>query len=64
MEASEEFEAGVMLVGKILQPVVMLKAWEIMQGKKQRLGTIADLFGSSEFPDVIKTLRTFKVFPG
>lgn len=64
MEASEEFEAGVMLVGKILQPMVMLKAWEIVRGKKQRLGTIADLFGSSEFPDVINTLRTFKVFPG
>jgi len=63
-EASEEFEVGVMLVGKILKPVVMLKAWEIVRGKKQRLGTVADLFGSAEFPNVVKTLRTFRVFPG
>ena len=60
----KEFEGGVMLVGKILQPVVMLKAWKITPGEKHKLGTIASLFGSAEFPDVVKTLRTFRVFPG
>jgi hypothetical protein len=58
-ETRAEFETGVTLVGKILQPIVMLKTWEITRGKKQRLGTIADLFGSAEFPDLVKTLRTF-----
>lgn len=64
LEASEEFETGIMLVGKILQPVVMLKAWEITRGEKHKLGTITSLFGSTEFPDVVRTLRTFRVFPG
>lgn len=64
LETSEEFETGVTLVGRILQPVIMLKAWEITRGEKQKLGTIASLFGSAEFPDVVNALRTFRVFPG
>jgi hypothetical protein len=63
LESGPEFETGVMLVGKLLRPVTLLKTWEIVRGKKHRLGTIPDLFGSTDFPDIIDTLRTFRVFP-
>jgi tetratricopeptide (TPR) repeat protein len=63
LETWEEFEAGVMLVGHILQPVVMLRAWEIPRGQKQRLGTIEALFGAGESSDVLNAISMFKVFP-
>jgi hypothetical protein len=62
-ETREEFEASVMLVGRILQPVVLLKAWEITQGPKHRLGTIEALFGAGEASDVLNAISLFKVFP-
>lgn len=63
LEVSEEFAAGIMLVGKVLNPVTMLKTWEILSGKKQRLGAVEDLFESVEMPDVINTVKRFRVFP-
>ncbi len=64
LESREEFETGVTLVGKILQPVLLLKAWEIVGEKKCKLGTILELFGSAEFSEIVKTLGSFKVLPG
>lgn len=63
VEVSEEFAAGVTLVGKVLKPVTMLKTWEIIIGKKQRLGVLSDLFESVELTDIINTLKRFRVFP-
>lgn len=63
VDASEEFAAGIMLVGKVLNPVTMLKSWEIVGDKKQRLGSVSDLFKSIDLPDIINTLKTFRVFP-
>ena len=63
VDVSEEFAAGIMLVGKVLNPVAMLKTWKIIRGKKQRLGAVGDLFESVELPDIINTLKMFRVFP-
>ncbi len=64
LEHSSEFKSGVVLVGKILHPKTMFKTWTLFQEKKKlRLGTIADLFGSAEFPDIVSSLRTFSVYP-
>lgn len=63
LEAREDFANGIHLFGRILQPSVALKVWQIRPGKKHRLGTIASLFGSKDLQDISDTLRTFRVFP-
>lgn len=63
LETGKGLESGIRLVGKILQPAVALCIWEISSREKKRLGTIESLFGSTDFPDVIRTLKTFRVFP-
>jgi hypothetical protein len=74
IETQAEFDAGLTLVGRILQPVRLLKAWDIRAGapvdaaggaerKKHRLGTLSDLFQSVEFSEVLETLRSFNVLP-
>jgi len=63
VDVSEEFAAGIMLVGKVLNPISMLKTWKIITGKKERLGSVGDLFESVELPDIINTLKMFRVFP-
>lgn len=63
-EVSQAFEQGVKLVGRILTPAPRLKVWTITPGKPQKLGTIAELFGSTALTDVARTsLKMLKVFP-
>lgn len=61
-EALGDFAENVILVGQISQPIRSLKVWEILPGKKYRLGTITSLFGAQDLQHVANTLRTFKVF--
>lgn len=61
-EARGGFAEGMMLVGQVLQPTRALQVWEIIPGRKYRLGTIASLFGAHDLQHVVNTLRMFKVF--
>jgi len=63
VDASDEFQEGILLAGTILQPVIMLKSWSIVPGRKQRLGRLHEFFESVELPHVIDALRRFKVYP-
>lgn len=63
-EVSQPFEQGVKFVGRILSPTPRLKVWTITPGKPHKLGTIAELFGSSTLTDASRTsLKMLKVFP-
>lgn len=64
LDYTTEFAHGVELIGKTLAPQTMIKRWTIHQEKKKRrLGTIAELFGNAELPDIVNSLQTFCVLP-
>ena len=63
LEANEEFEAGIQLVGGSCRPSVEFIVWSVIPGKKCRLGTAETLFGTAGFADVVKSLRSFRVLP-
>ncbi len=63
VQVSKNFQAGILLVGTIHHPVVMLKSWSILPGQKQRLGIMYDLFESVELPHITDALQRFHVYP-
>jgi len=60
---SAAFETDIRLIGKVCSPAPVLTVWKIPKGQKPQIGTLDSLFGSASFPDVVKTLRTFRVLP-
>lgn len=63
VHVSQEFEAGIQVVGKEASVKTALRTWTLLPGKKYKLGAIDVLFGSADFADIVRTLRTFRVFP-
>jgi tetratricopeptide (TPR) repeat protein len=64
VKAEQEFTNGITLVGQVGQGArALLKIWNIVPGKRQRLDTLTNLFGEADFPDIIQELRSFKVVP-